>query len=98
MSSSVNWVKTGKLVGTGADKKVVLGFKPRHVKIFNVTQLRTVEKSDTMAAAKAFNEVTAGTKTYADLVVLESDGFTLKAAAHASADEVHYYATEGRND
>lgn len=98
MSSSVNMVKTGKVIGSGADKKVVLGFKPRHVKVFNVTQLRTVEKSDTMADDKAFNEVTAGTKTYADLITLHSDGFTLKAAAHASADEVHYVAIEGRND
>ncbi len=98
MGSSNNLTKTAQLVGTGADKKIVLGFKPRRVEVVNVTQLKTTWKSDSMPDGEAYQRVTAGTMSQVDHLDLASDGFTLKAAAHASDDELHYYAQEGKND
>lgn len=98
MSSSANMVKTGKLVGSGADKKVVLGFKPRKVLILNVDDLKTLEKTDTMADGESYQRITDGTLSAVDHCDLNADGFTLKAAAHASDDEIHYSAYEGRNE
>lgn len=98
MSSSNNQTKTAQIVGSGADKKIVLGFKPRYVKVLNVTDLKTLEKSDSMADGQALQRVTAGTLSEVDHLDLASDGFTLKAAAHSADDEIHYWAYEGKNE
>ena len=102
MSSSLNWTKTGMVVGKGADKKIVLGFKPRVVKVINVTDLIVSEKYDTMPSAKAFSAKAGALAiyepSYADHIVLEADGFTIKAALAVSAKELHYFASEGKNE
>lgn len=98
MSSSLNMKKTGVVVGKGADLKIVIGFKPRHVKVFNVTDGIKSEKSDTMPLLKAVSEAANGDATYADHIQLNADGFTMKAALAVSAKELHYIAEEGKNE
>ncbi len=98
MSSSHPMSRTGTFTGKGADKKIVLGFKPRHIKVFNVTDGIKSEKTDTMPTAKAVSEDVAGAATYADHIVLETDGFTVKAALAVNAKELHYIAEEAKNE
>ena len=98
MSSSFNMKKTGVVIGKGADQKIVLGFKPRHVKVFNITDGIKSEKVDSMPAAKAVSEAANGDATYADHIVMEADGFTMKAALAVAAKELHYVAEEGKNE
>lgn len=98
MSSSLNQIKTGQIIGTGADKKIVLGFKPRYVEALNVDDLKTTIKSDSMADGEAYQRVTAGTLSAVNHLDLNSDGFTLKAAAQADGDVIHYVAYEGKNE
>lgn len=98
MSSSFNMKKTGVVVGKGADQKIVLGFKPRHVKVFNITDGIKSEKSDSMPLAKAVTEAIDGATTYSDHIVMEADGFTMKAALAVAAKELHYIAEEGKNE
>jgi hypothetical protein len=133
MSSSFNLMKGGKLIGGGADKKIVLGFKPKYVLIVNITDAISFQKSDLMASAKALKSALAPTAIadaavaagaaptkaefdavvalandlkakmnagfgYGDYVVLNADGFTVKAAAAVAAKELHYVAFEAKND
>ncbi len=103
MSSSFNMVKTGKVSGTGAAKKIVLGFKPRSVRLWNEAAGGLVEvwKTDTMDLAKAMKRLPAGTATHdADCCTLNSDGFTIGADAdlNVAGEAIHYEACEGKND
>ena len=101
MSSSLNQVKTGVVVGTGNAKKITLGFKPRSVKIENVDGLVSAYKSDTMDADSAVKRVTAGTMTFpANMVTLEDDGFTIgnDSDLNVVGEDMHYTATEGKNE
>lgn len=103
MASSYNFLKTGAVVGSGALKKVVLGFKPRSVRLFNsaVGGLIEAYKTDTMAADSAMKRVAAGTTTFpADMVTLDSDGFTIGVDAdlNAAGETIHYEALEGKNE
>lgn len=103
MASSLNMVKTGVVSGTGSAKKVVLGFKPREVRLFNAAAGGLVEvwKTDTMDAASAMKRVPAGTATFdADCCTLNADGFTIGADAdlNAAGEAIHYVAYEGKND
>tara|TARA_R110000803_G_scaffold55938_1_gene113005 strand:+ start:234 stop:533 length:300 start_codon:yes stop_codon:yes gene_type:complete len=98
MASSLNKVRAGKFVGNGADKKVILGFKPKYVEIMNVTDQSDYKKSETMDDAKARKEIAAGTKTFVDSVSINADGFTLIAAEAVSAKTFHYVAYESKSD
>lgn len=98
MASSLNMKKSGQFIAKGADKKIVLGFKPMHVKIFNVTDGIKSEKTASMPSAKAVSEDAAGAATYADHIVMESDGFTVKAALAVNTKELHYIASEAKNE
>jgi len=98
MSSSLNRIRTGKIVGDGNDKSIVLGFKPRNVKLWNEDSLQSIEKSDSMADGQALRRVTAGTMSDADLLDLDSGGFTIKAAANIDTEVIHYVAYEGKNE
>ena len=103
MSSSLNMVKTGKVSGSGAAKKVLLGFKPRSVHLFNEAAGGLVEawKTDTMETSKAMKRVPAGTATFAaNMVTIETDGFTIgnDADLNAAGEVIHYEAFEGKND
>lgn len=103
MSSSLNMVKSGKVSGSGALKKVVLGFKPREVRLFNAAAGGLVEawKTDSMDDDKAMKRVPAGTATFpADMVTINADGFTIGVDAdlNAAGEEIHYLAYQGKND
>ena len=98
MASSLNMKKRGMFVGTGADKTIVLGFQPVHVKVWNVTDGIKSEKIDTMVDAKAVSEDEDGAATYADHIEMETDGFTVKAALAADGSELHYLACQAKND
>lgn len=98
MGSSSNLKRRGVVTGNGADKKLVLGFKPGKVIIHNVTDRISAEKLDTMAGDKALNRDATGVGTFVDLITLNSDGFTIKAALNVSAKVLHWYAEEAKND
>lgn len=101
MSSAVNMVKRGSVVGTGAEKKVILGFKPAVVHLFNVDGLVTAYKTDNMGTNKAMKEITAGTKTFpANMVTIESDGFKIGTDTdlNVAGERIEYEAWQGRNE
>ena len=98
MSSKMPFSKSGKIIGSGADKKIVLGFKPRKVEIHNVTDRISAVKFDTMPANDALVRVANGDGTVNPYVGLESDGFVLKAALAVNGKELHYYAEESINE
>lgn len=57
----------GSVVGTGAEieiKKGLIDFKPRVIRLFNVTGLVTAEFVEPMPDASALKRVTAGDLTY----------------------------------
>ena len=63
------------------DTYINCGFKPRYIKLVNITDLATLEFVDGLAANSALQEVTAGTKSIvASAMVLDDKGVTLKAA------------------
>jgi len=98
MGSSLNLKRRGVVTGAGADKTIVLGYKPAQVKIVNVTDRIQNEKSDTMPDDKALRTLANGDSTYVDGVTLNSDGFTMLAAVAIADKELHYYAEESKND
>lgn len=98
MGSSNNLKRRGVVTGNGADKKLVLGFKPGRVVVHNVTDRISAEKTDTMADDKALNRDVGGVGTFVDLITLNSDGFTILAALNVAAKELHWYAEEAKND
>ena len=98
MGSSNNKIRSGQFTGAGADKKVVLGFKPKLVEIYNVTDGVDYKKTETMPGDEARKEVIAGDKTFASSVTINADGFTL-IASQAVADKVfHYVAYQSESD
>ena len=98
MASSLNKVRSGKFIGNGADKKVVLGFQPKKVEIYNVTDGVDYAKTSEMATNFARKEVIAGTKTYAASVQIDADGFTIIAAENVADKEFHYTAYESKSE
>jgi hypothetical protein len=98
MSSKMPFSKSGKIVGRGADKKVVLGFKPRKVEVHNVTDRISAVKLDTMPTNDALVRAANGDGTINPYISIESDGFVVKAALAVNGKELHYYAEEGTNE
>jgi hypothetical protein len=98
MSSSKNFIKTGRVVAINDDKTIVLGFKPRYVVVLNVTQLKTTFKTDVMLDGEAYQRITDGTLSAVDHLDLLSDGFNLKNAAHAVDDVLLYRAHQAENE
>jgi hypothetical protein len=99
MASGTSRVVRGSFVGTGSAKNIrTVGFRPRTVKLWNVTGLVSAVWLDTMADAAAVKAVTDGTQSYitSDGITPLSDGFTCGADAdiNASAEIVHWEATE----
>jgi len=94
MSSRNLFMRTGILVGAGIDKKVILGYKPSHVIVHNVTDRISAEKFESMEGDKALNRDVAGTGTYVDLITLNADGFTILAALAVDTKELHFMALE----
>lgn len=99
MASSNNKVKTGKFVGAGADKKIVLGFKPKAVDLYNSTDGIEYHKTDTMPNGDAFRRLAAGAgANVASMIELNADGFTVKSGAAIAAKDLHYVAKEANNE
>ena len=94
MSSNSNKLKCGFFTGAGVDKKIVLGYQPKTVKIYNITDQIDYKKIEFMGLKKGRKEIADGTKTYVDSIEINTDGFTF-IAAEAVADKVfHYEANE----
>lgn len=87
----------GNFVATGEAAVVTLGFRPRHVIVYNVTTATRLEKIDGMAAATTIKTVTAGTQTSASgsLIVITNDGFTIATAELAPSDVVAWMVSGG---
>jgi len=101
MSSKVNFVKRGKTIGKGTAKKIVLGFKPVKVELFNETGLAQAFKTDTMETSKAIKQITAGTMTFpANVCTIETDGFTIGTDTdiNVASEVIHWVAYEAIND
>ena len=98
--SGQNWLKSGTMDGTGAVITITCGFKPRKVELVNEGGLATAEKTDTMADAKSSKRVTAGTMTYADVITLTDNGFTIAADAdlNVAGEALHWTAWQAQND
>lgn len=98
MSSKMPFSVSGKVIGKGVDKKIVLGFKPRKVEVHNVTDRISALKLDTMPTNDALVRAANGDGTVNPHVSLESDGFVIKAALAVNGKELHYYAEEANNE
>ena len=79
--ASVTNVAIGRYIDTGtvAAFKITTGFKPRYVKVFNLTSFDQEEWFEGMTADHAIKEVAAGTKSeIASLgITVAVDGFTV---------------------
>ena len=98
MSSKMPFSKSGKVVGHGADKKIVLGFKPRKLEVHNVTDRISALKLESMPSTDALVRAANGDGTISPYLELQSDGFVIKAALAVNNKELHYYAEEGTNE
>ena len=98
MSSRTNKIRSGNFIGAGVDKKVVLGYKPKVVEVYNVTDGIDYKKTETMADEKARKEIIDGTKTFVDSIQINADGFTLIAAEAVDAKAFHYAAYESQSE
>ena len=98
MSSRQPWVKSGKVIGHGADKKIVLGFKPKKVEVLNVTDRISATKLDTMPNLDALVRAANGDGTIQSFIELQSDGFLMKAGLAVTGKELHYLAEEANNE
>lgn len=101
-SDRLNRFASGSLTGTGAAINVVIGFIPKHVKLFNVTTAAQIEWMDGMPAAAGIKTVTAGAQTYITsngVSKYESSsfgaGFTIgaDAALNVSTNVIYWMAT-----
>lgn len=88
----------GSFTGTGADVEVTCGFKPRYVKLINITDRTVYEKTSDMVAANSLKQVAAGTLTddAAGILLKGSQdsyrGFFVPAAIAINAKVLHYIA------
>lgn len=57
-------VKTGQVIGTGAEINVALDFTPTKVELYNVTGLASLMWSSSMAPASGVKTITAGTMSF----------------------------------
>lgn len=90
----------GSFTGAGAAVDCVCGFKPRYVKVINLTDRTTYEITADMAAGKALKAVAAGTLTEdtAGILLYGGDddagyrGFLIPAAIAISAKSLYWVA------
>jgi hypothetical protein len=99
MSSGVSKTRTGSFNSDGSIKEVRgVEFRPRVVRLFNVTSADGMEWVNGMADDSAIKQVAAGTRTIAtsDGVTPRSDGFDVGADAdvNASGELVRWVAHE----
>ncbi len=91
---SVSNFATGTFTGDGTAIEVLCGFKPRYIRVVNVTDVEIWEKHEAMTAAQAVKTVTAGATTIdtGSAIVIGDRGFTLLAAEFGTSDVVHWAA------
>lgn len=92
---------TGTITGDGTVTNVLLGFKPRHVRVFNETDVIVWEKFATQADANTVKldatpaltkDTTSAIKLVGDQGVDSFAGFILTAAVAANAKVLHWAA------
>lgn len=95
----VSNLSVGDFVGAGAIVEVTLGFRPRYVKLVNLTDRIVHEWIDGMAATHTLNIAADGTMTdnTGSHIVPKSGadsyrGFEVAAAAAVNAKQYHYIA------
>lgn len=84
----------GNFVADGTAVNVILGFRPRLVKLINATAATVYEKTAGMAATAGLRTVTAGTttiQTSSDIVINE-DGFTIRPGVAVDENVMAWYA------
>lgn len=94
-------LKTGTLAATGAAVNVSIGFVPRKVVVYDVTNNLTFIRTSTMAAANAVKTIADGTQSLvaADMIsnyagsTTTTAGFTLGATLAANGATLHWEAT-----
>lgn len=84
----------GTATGDGTALSVTLGFKPKHVIIYNETDAMRWEKFFTQVDANSVKTVTAGTQTTdtTSAIVLAEKGFVTSAALAANGKVLHWFA------
>ena len=88
----------GSFTGTGVIVYANCGFKPRYVKVINITDRTTYEVTSDMVAGNALKTVAAGTMTddAAGILLTGSNsdyrGITIPAAICINAKVIHYIA------
>jgi hypothetical protein len=93
-SMSIINFSSGVFTGDGGITTVSLGFKPRMVKLYNVTGVITWEKFEGMAANTCIKTVTAGTTTSdtTGAITITDSGFSISAAASVNAQIIAWVA------
>lgn len=84
----------GKVTGDGNQLRINLGFRPKRVTIYNVTDALKWEAVDGMAATITLKTVTAGTQTAdtTSAIVIDDQGFTTTAALFANTKAIVWAA------
>lgn len=82
-AASIARGETGTTTGDGTDVVVTLGFRPKNIKLINLTGNVTWEKIDGMTAAQSMRKVATGATTVdtSSAIVIDDSGFTVAAAA-----------------
>jgi hypothetical protein len=86
---------SGSFTSDNTATVIILGFKPRWVKVVNSTDVIVMEKLAGMAAANVVNTVTGGTTTIntSSLILINNDGtITLSATAVGNAKAISWVA------
>ena len=70
---------TGSFTSDGTIATLNVGFRPRHMKVFNMTDVIILEKMEGMAANASIRVVTAGTTTVdaTSAIVFKADNTTV---------------------
>lgn len=100
MSSGVQRTRTGSIDATNAVLTIEqVGFRPKHVKVFNATSLAELEWWDALADDSGVKTVAAGTRTNpsADGITPTDTGFELGTLADVNdtaGERLHWIASE----
>ncbi len=93
-SAGIVNMASGGFSGAGAIETVTLGFTPRFVTVFNVTDVITWEKHVDMAATICKKFVSSGTQTAdtSTAITIATGNFSLSAALAANAKVITWIA------
>lgn len=93
-AAGVATATSGTFTADGTITEVILGFKPKWVKVINITDVIVMEKTGDMAANAVINTVTAGTTTVntSSLITIQDNGFSVAIAAVGDTDVAAWVA------